>query len=193
MSSKCGADGWQCTALGCDCENFAHKDHFQGSRAFAFQQISQENFLQASSLRLVHVHINPHFRILFNQNRQNTIHFPPCYKEMKQLFSTNQCLWESHTFTSSLSQCAEDISSSEFPKPVGRPLFLHLQHYRTDAFFGTFRKIFTTLFLRDLAPYLSYHKQLVRNACLLKNKLSHSFLQVDKLFASFQEGIIAIK
>lgn len=32
--------------LGCYCANFAHKDHFQGPRAFAltFQQISQENF-----------------------------------------------------------------------------------------------------------------------------------------------------
>lgn len=33
-------------ALDCDCANFAHKDHFQGPRAFAliFQQVSQENF-----------------------------------------------------------------------------------------------------------------------------------------------------
>lgn len=48
------------------------------------------------------------------------MNFFACYKEMKQLFILNQCLWEMHTFKHSLSHGAEDSSSSELPKPLGR-------------------------------------------------------------------------
>lgn len=160
--------------LVCDCANFPQKDHLQGPRAFVltFQKnLPGKLFWQAYSLRSVHVHINPHFRILFNKNKQNTIHFFPYY------------------YSPLISVCGRHTSSQALWVNVLR-IFLPLcspSHW-ADLYLFIYniiwqmlslvlsRKIFTTLFLRDLAPYLSYHKQLVGNACLLKNKLSPSIL-----------------